>query len=758
VQTDPGIVYQFGPFEVNVASGELLKNGRRVKLQEQPHRILVALLENPGEVITREELRSRLWPDDTFVDFDGSLRVAVRKLREALNDNADDPRYIETVPKRGYRFLVPGVRRIEPDRDAVDVEVSKTESNSSDVVPASAKPNSRNLRWWWLAFPLAGIAGLLIWSHFRKSPAATSDWKLTQLTTDTGSSNSSAISPDGKLVAYSSDRSKEGQYDLYVKQVTGGDPIRLTFGGSNNTAPDFSPDGSRIVFQSTRDGGGIFEIPAFGGEARLLARDGQNPKYSPDGSQVAYWVGAGHVAMVVPGGGSVWVVPIAGGHPQQVGENFTAARRPIWAPDGAHLIVVGYTSNKAYERSALDWWVVPVSGGPALRTGLNEALSHSSQITTLPNQITLANPYPGPQVPSPSCWLAATKSVVFSSAGGDASNLWEIGIDPATGRVRGNFTKLTTGAGNEWAPACASANAITFTNSEFTYNVWVLPFDLDKGQPKGKLERLTNAMYAGEGVSLSRDGRTLAFSSNQTGILNIWLRQPDDQQSLLASSQYVQRFPAISPTGDKIAFSSFEPDKRVLYLSTPGRSPEALCDNCIRATDWSSNEKTLLVFSESPYQINLLDIATHQQTPLLKRTGSNLLYGRFSPDNRWVSFTMRIQPNRAWIMLAPIDGPRPVPEDAWIKIAEVGAEDWANWSPDGKTLYFTSPTDGYTCLWGQRIDAESHHPLGEPFAVQHFHGGPLYHQGGWSAAGRRIAIMLRDGTENIWMMSRSTAH
>lgn len=119
---------------------------------------------------------------------------------------------------------------------------------------------------------------------------------------------------------------------------------------------------------------------------------------------------------------------------------------------------------------------------------------------------------------------------------------------------------------------------------------------------------------------------------------------------------------------------------------------------------------------------------------------------------------MRIQPNRAWIMLAPIDGPRPVPEDAWIKIAEVGAEDWANWSPDGKTLYFTSPTDGYTCLWGQRIAAESHHPLGEPFAVQHFHGGPLYHQGGWSAAGRRIAIMLRDGTENIWMMSRSTAH
>jgi eukaryotic-like serine/threonine-protein kinase len=113
VQTQPGIVYQFGPFEVNPASGELLKNGRRIKLQEQPYRLLVALLENSGEVISREELRNRLWPGDTFVDFDGSLRVAVGKLREALDDNADDPRYIETIPKRGYRFLVPEVRRMD---------------------------------------------------------------------------------------------------------------------------------------------------------------------------------------------------------------------------------------------------------------------------------------------------------------------------------------------------------------------------------------------------------------------------------------------------------------------------------------------------------------------------------------------------------------------------------------------------------------------------------------------------------------------
>jgi DNA-binding winged helix-turn-helix (wHTH) protein len=106
VQTESGIVYQFGPFEVKPGSGELLKNGKRIKLQELPYRLLLVLLETPGEVVSREELRSRLWPGDTFVDFDGSLRVAVGKLREALDDDADDPRYIETIPKRGYRFII----------------------------------------------------------------------------------------------------------------------------------------------------------------------------------------------------------------------------------------------------------------------------------------------------------------------------------------------------------------------------------------------------------------------------------------------------------------------------------------------------------------------------------------------------------------------------------------------------------------------------------------------------------------------------
>ncbi len=176
MQAEPAVVYQFGPFVVDTAAGGLLKNGRRIRLQELPHRLLVALLEHPGEVVSREELRSRLWPGDTFVDFDSSLRVAVGKLREALDDNAEDPRYIETVPKRGYRFLVTEVRRSGPPAPVAEsVDDSEPLPIPSSQVGAAQKPTS------FVRYSIAAIAviglmalGLFFW-HRRTSAAPLTD-------------------------------------------------------------------------------------------------------------------------------------------------------------------------------------------------------------------------------------------------------------------------------------------------------------------------------------------------------------------------------------------------------------------------------------------------------------------------------------------------------------------------------------------------------------------------------------------------------
>src|ERR1700736_2605109 len=107
VETPSPVVLRFGAFELDLRSGELHKQGLRVKLQEQPFRVLNVLLHHPGEVVTRDELRSQIWPADTFVDFDNSLNTSINKLREALGDSADSPRFIETLPRRGYRFIAP---------------------------------------------------------------------------------------------------------------------------------------------------------------------------------------------------------------------------------------------------------------------------------------------------------------------------------------------------------------------------------------------------------------------------------------------------------------------------------------------------------------------------------------------------------------------------------------------------------------------------------------------------------------------------
>jgi Tol biopolymer transport system component len=589
---------------------------------------------------------------------------------------------------------------------------------------------------------------------FHASPPALSSWRFTQITTDSGLSNAPALSPDGKLVAYSSDRGLAGERDLYIKQVAGGQPIRLTLDGQNNTSPDFSPDGSEIVFHSNRNGGGIYEIPAFGGEVRLLAREGLNPRFSPDGAQVAYWIGDENVANTVPGSGTVWVVPTAGGRPQQVGPNFTAARYPIWSPDGKHLLIIGYTSPKAYESSGIDWWLVSTNDGRAVRTGAYDALVragfHPRGFADHP-----FTPYA--TVPIPSCWLANPSRVIFSTESGDTGDLWEAGLSVDTGKMSGEFRRLTVGAGNEVEPTCVAGDSLAFTNLEMRRDIWSLPFDLRQGRPTGVLERITQSPASREHASLSSDGRYVAFASAQSGAPNIWLRDlATGKESHVASSSLVQRYPVINASGSRIAFSVYEQNgKRSVYVVTQGGAAEKLCEGCLRATDWSQDEKTLLIFGGSPYQINILALVSRQQTVLLKHATWNLLYARFSPDNRWVSFTARTQPNHAYIMIAPVDRPKPVPESAWIKIAEGAAEDWANWSPDGKILYFTSARDGHFCLWGQRIEAISHHRAGDPFAVQHFHGRVSYQQRGWSAAAGRIAMVLVEDTGTIWIMSRS---
>ena len=121
-ETERNGTIRFGTFELNPQTGELRSKGSRVKLQDQPLQILLAVLKKPGNVVTREELRAKLWPADTFVDFDHGLNAAVKRLRDALGDSAENPRYVETLPRHGYRFIAPTVPdAIQPQKNSVAV-------------------------------------------------------------------------------------------------------------------------------------------------------------------------------------------------------------------------------------------------------------------------------------------------------------------------------------------------------------------------------------------------------------------------------------------------------------------------------------------------------------------------------------------------------------------------------------------------------------------------------------------------------------
>ncbi|MGH9548908.1 MAG: winged helix-turn-helix domain-containing protein, partial [Terriglobales bacterium] len=164
--------YRFGPFDLDPSQGKLSRSGARVKLQDLPLRLLVLLVERPGEIVTREEVRQRLWPEDTFVEFDNSLGVAVRKLREALRDDADAPRFVETVPRRGYRFVAPvTVQDAAAAKDFVgelEKEAAASPVNRTGVEKAARTASLRG-RYWIIACLVLLMVGIAMY-EFRSNP------------------------------------------------------------------------------------------------------------------------------------------------------------------------------------------------------------------------------------------------------------------------------------------------------------------------------------------------------------------------------------------------------------------------------------------------------------------------------------------------------------------------------------------------------------------------------------------------------------
>ena len=565
---------RFGLFELDVRAGELRKGGRRIRLQEQPLQILTMLLAQPGEVVTREEIRQKLWSNDTTVEFDHSINAAIKRLRDTLGDSAERPRFVETVPRRGYRFIA----AVEPS----DTQTPPAPPHS----PARAPAGTRSGRHVPAALSAAAaVAGLLIvaaaiWIGLARTTtsAGPSSPITVPLTGNSGIETLPSISPDGQQVAYAWDRASGGNLDIYVKLIGGGPPLRLTDGDVDEYSPAWSPDGRQIAFlRRSSEGAGIFVVPALGGPERKLGELSARwfpagiwygkLSWSPDGRFLAL-ADRGSPAGVE----SIVLLTIATGEKRRVTSPSPewpfGDGAPVFSPDGRIL---------AFERAAgilvSDIYAQPLSPEGAPVGGAVRLTSDRRGVYALD-------------------WTPDGREIVFSSNRGGPFALWTVA---ASGGAPEPLA--SAGPGVSWLSIARRGRRAAYTQPENNQSIWHVDGPLATRATPGESDRsparLIFSQRGNSAPQFSPDGRAVAFQSGRSGYAEIWISDADgsNPQQVTHLAGPAVASPRWSPDGRHIAFDSSKDAPRSIYvIDRDGRGLRRLtAGGQNRRPSWSSD-------------------------------------------------------------------------------------------------------------------------------------------------------------------------
>ena len=618
------------------------------------------------------------------------------------------PRELERIVMRCLRK--DPARRFQHAEDLkVALEELREESESGKLLASSAA--SAHAKRPWTRYAALGLPALLAlalagvwWSGRKPEPAAHP--VLVQMTRDNGLATDPTLSPDGKLLAYASDRGGEGKLDIWVQQTAGSDAIRVTRDASDESEPAFSPDDTMIAFRSERDGGGIYSVPAFGGPPRRLAPAGRTPQWSPDGKWIAYWVGPIGGNLAAPGASHAYIIPSGGGPPTRMAAALDAAAFPAWSPDGRRLILFGTRGGQC------DWFTVsfdPATGAARPAEACNAPSGMRRDQTVL---WTL----------SPFRWTA-DGNLVFSAAMGDTVNVWSMPISPSTFRITAKPERLTSGTTLEGKPAVAAGGLLAFTSVSQQESILSLSLDADRGKTRGEPSRMMTGASA-QMPAVSADGRRLAYISDKSGRQDLWMRDfGNGQETSFNLGMDGGSWPQMSVDGKQVAFATSDNGLWNLYsvsvpaLDRPG-TPQLVCPRCGVPGGFSSDASRLLY--SSIRSIGVFDLRSNTSAPATADAHYNLYQPSFSPDGRWISF-IGTQAATSRVFVAPF-GNGPVPESAWIPVTPAdGWSDKPRWSPDGNLLYFTSERCGFRCIWAQRLERGPSAPRAIRLSVYHSH-------------------------------------
>jgi len=610
---------RFATFEVDLIAGEVRKGGVKLKLGGQPFQVLVILLEQHGKVVTREQLQQRLWPD-TFVDVDHNLNTAINKIREVLGDSAESPRFVETLPRRGYRFIGGLESPVPPVKEPV----------AEPIVTVEPDRGWRSGQQWLkiaagaLAIAVVALATVVAYRwHRPQRPQGQEALTAVPFTALPGQETAPAFSPDGSRIAFAWNGDPgpgTKGFDLYVKAIGSETLLRLTRHPSEWISPAWSPDGTQIAFhRMTGADTGIYLVPALGGPERklhstrmlgMLGTWGAMPmiSWSPDGKWIAFNNVAGdeHAMMSLLSTETLETDrPLNGGNCLEHGQ-------PAFSHGGEYLAFWCFRTEGEAELYSL-----PLRDGKPKRIGPFRAW---------PQGLT---------------WSADDEKLIYSHWNTSSFQLDEVTV--ATGSV-----KRLALEGSALLPTVSpKGDKLAYSSvSMGSTNIWrrdLLHPDAQAVEPIPSSRRQTDAQY-------SPDGKRIVFSSQRSGRQGVWISSDDGSNLVqLSNPNYESGSPQWSPDGSRIAFDSLPRDRWEIYVA---------------------------------------DVAERKPRKLITNI-SGVIRPHWSRDGKWIYFTSN-EPGRMGVYRCPASG-----GDAVALSNDIDG-DRPQESFDGKTVYFASHEDNST--------------------------------------------------------------
>ena len=520
----------FDRFEMDLRSGELRKDGRKIRLQAQPFQLLAVLVDNAGEVVTRDEVCRALWRADTFVDFDHSVAAAVNKIREALCDSAENPRFIETVPKRGYRFI----GKIKPEAPVVMPVAKPVQSAELMAIPAAKRWNRNKWTLGMIGVAAAAACAVLISWLARKPADSRSDahvnsaaMTMVPFTSYPGWETTPSFSPDSSRIAFSwddrkSNRSGKPRYDLYVKAIGSETLLRLTHHPSDWISSAWSPDGTQIAFHRlAADDNGIYVVPALGGpERRLIAThtpyDLAAPiNWSPDGK----WIGYADRQIGRPGD-RAYLLNV---------ETLESHEFPH-DPDCRH------EEELTFSHSGQELAIVCVHNTAEFEYLITDLQGKSRRPLTTRHEF-----------PCGLTWSADDQSLIVAAFDANRDAVYEI-------RVSDGQVHELPGLAGEWPAISNDGRKMAISAADNHLSIW----RKDLQHPEVPSVQMFSSTRPQNAAEYSPDGTRVAFDSERSGTWSVWMADSEGSNLVQISREEPALYPRWSPDSRKIVFQMID--------------------------------------------------------------------------------------------------------------------------------------------------------------------------------------------------------